>query len=74
MKDRSDNPSSQEPNALTTAVSWQPEIETKKVKKERYLIRQYDTIYTFFYKIIFFKYRTRQIEATEANKEITHLN
>ena len=37
-------------------------------KKECYLMRQDNTIYTFLIKNIFFKYRTRQIKATETNK------
>ena len=28
----------------------------------------------FFYKIIFLKYRTRQIKTTETNKKVTYLN
>ena len=42
-------------------------IETNKVKKNsRYLIRQYNI--QIFDKIIFLKYRTRQLKATETNK------
>ena len=43
-------------------------IETNKVKKEYYLIRQDTTIY------IFFKIRTRQVKTTEINKKVTSLN
>ena len=38
-------------------------LKTNKIKKEHYLIRQDNIIYNLFYKIIFFKYRTRNIEA-----------
>ena len=47
---------------VTTARSKQA-----RLKKERYLIKQ-DNITYFFDTIIFFKYRTRQIEITETNK------
>ena len=40
--------------------------ETNKVKKEHYLIRQYNI--QICNKIIFFKYSTRQIKARETNK------
>ena len=40
-------------------------IETKKVKKEHYLVRQDNTY--IFEKIFFFKYMTREIKATETN-------
>ena len=46
--------------------------ETNKVKKQCSLIRQYNI--QIFYKIIFFKYRTRQIKTTETNKKVTYLN
>ena len=39
-------------------------IETTRLKKEHYLMRQDNKIYTFFIKL-FLKYRTRQIKATE---------
>ena len=42
-------------------------IDWNKVKKERYLLTQYNNIH-IFNKIIFFEYRTRQIKATETNK------
>ena len=41
-------------------------VETNKVKKERYLMRQDNTVYNVSIKL-FFKYRTRQIETTETN-------
>ena len=40
-------------------------IKTKKVKKELYLIRQDNTKHKINF---FFKYRTREIKATETNK------
>ena len=48
------------------------DIETNKVEKEHYLIRQNNTIYQFVDKIVFFKYRTRQIKATECNTKVTY--
>ena len=45
-------------------------IKKNKVKKECYLIRQYNI--QIFYKIIFFNYRTRQIKTTETNKKVTY--
>ena len=42
------------------------QIETNKVIKERYLIRQDNTIIVFDI-FIFFKYRIREIKATETN-------
>ena len=41
-------------------------VETNKVKKKRYLMRQ-DNI-NIFNKTIFLRYRTRQIKATKINK------
>ena len=41
-------------------------IVTNKVKKECYIIRQDNT--QIFNNIFFFKYRIRQIKATETNK------
>ena len=38
-----------------------------RFKKECCLIRQENTMY-IFYQIMFFKYRTRQLKATETNK------
>ena len=39
-------------------------IKIKKTK-ERYLIKQDNTVYKLSIKLLFFKYRTRQIKATE---------
>ena len=36
--------------------------------KKKGLMKKVNTIYTFLYKTIFLKYRTRQIKATETNK------
>ena len=36
--------------------------------KEPYLTRQDNTIYTFSIKVIFLKYRIRQLKTTETNK------
>ena len=61
-----------------------------RFKKERYLIRQDNTIYKFLIKnyfssieqdksvllvlgVIFFKYRTREIKATETNKKVIYV-
>ena len=49
----------------------QNNIETNKVKQST-LTRQYNI--QIFNKIIFFKYRTREIKATETNKYVTYLN
>ena len=43
-------------------------IKRNKIKKQCYVIRQENIVYTFFYKIIFFKYKTRQIKTTEIRK------
>ena len=43
-------------------------IETNKVKKEHFYIKQYNTIYKTISNIIFFEYRTRQIKTTEIIK------
>ena len=50
------------------------DIETNNVKKECYLIREDNTICTFSVFKICFKYRTRQIKATETNKLVTYRN
>ena len=49
-------------------------IETKKVKKERYLIKKDNKNIHIFNKSIFFKCRTKQIKTTETNKKVTYLN
>ena len=43
-------------------------IETNKVIKECYLIKQDNTINKFSIKLSFFKYKTREIKATETKK------
>ena len=48
-------------------------VETSKVKKERYLIRQDNTIYQCSIKKKKIKYRTRQIKATETN-DVSYLS
>ena len=51
---------------LTVIICW---IETNKVKKRKLFneTRQYDIFFSLD-KTIFFKYRTKQIKATETNK------
>ena len=51
------------------SIIEQTNKQTNKVKNECHLIRQDNTIYIFIFdKIIYFKYRTRQLKATETNK------
>ena len=45
-----------------------------KVKKERYFIKQDNTVYTFSIKVKNFKYRSRKIKITETNKKVTYHN
>ena len=53
-----------------TVIFFCLRVKTNKIKKERYLLRQGNTIYRFSIKVVlcFLMYRTRDIIATETNK------
>ena len=60
------------PKTNNTASILNQIYKKTRLEKECYLIRQDDN--AMFNKIIFFKYKTRQIKTAETNKKISYLN